>query len=133
MFTINNKADYALILISSLIDQNGFIPLSELVHNVHLPPRFLARIASELVKHDILQSREGKVGGYKLIRDLKKVTLFEFLNIFNKETNIVKCQKVRFNCLYGEVCNHKSFFKTTLNNIFLSELKKWTLEDLLKV
>lgn len=131
MFNIDSKSDYGLILLSELSNKKGFMPLSRLVEKTGLPPRFIARIASNLVKHGVLESKEGKVGGYKILKSLEKINLLDFLYIFNKDLEIVKCQNNRFTCGFDKICGHKVFFKKRITEIFIQELKKWTLKDLI--
>ena len=80
MFTISNKSDYGLILLSQLADKTEYISLKHLVESTNLPPRFIARIAAELVHHGVLISREGKVGGYKLVKSLNNISLYDYLS-----------------------------------------------------
>lgn len=132
MFTINNKSDYALLMVSHLADRKEFVPLSVLVRETKLPQRFIARIASDLVKHDILESREGKVGGYKISKSLKEITLFEFFKIFEEDLRLVKCQLPGYECNFEVMCGHNNLFRGKLTGILVKELTKWTLQDIIK-
>lgn len=130
MFTINNKSDYALVLLGQLIKkEKDFVPLSKLVKKTQLPPRFVARIAADLVRHGILASKEGKIGGYKIVKKLSKVTLFEFLKVFEKDVYLVKCQNSKYHCDFKKVCNHNYSFSKKLTGIVTKELHRWTLGD----
>lgn len=129
MFTLSSKPDYALLLISQLLDKSEYIPLSQLVKNTKLPKRFIARIASDLVKNGILKSREGKIGGYKLMKQLNKINLFDFLKIFEPEFHLVKCQDPKYKCEFIDMCNHNTPLKIKLTGIISKELTNWTLKD----
>ncbi|MBI3620355.1 Rrf2 family transcriptional regulator [Candidatus Roizmanbacteria bacterium] len=132
MFTLNNKVDYGLLLVAELSKKNDYVPLSQLVEETQLPQRFIARIASDLVKHGVLASREGKIGGYKLAVDLKRVTLLDFIKMFERRLNLVKCEEHGYVCRFESSCVHKFFFRNKLNAILNTELKRWTLADLFK-
>lgn len=132
MFTINNKSDYGLLILENLAQSTGYIPLSHLVEKTHLPQRFIARIAADLVRNGILESREGKIGGYKLAKRLDKVTLFDFLKIFEEDLHLVKCQMEQYVCNYKTICSHNAFFRKKLTTIVAKELNKWTLGDMIK-
>ncbi len=127
---MNNKSDYGLLLIAELSSTGDFIPLSRLVEKTHLPQRFIARIASDLVKNGILKSKEGKIGGYKLAKDLRKVNFLEFLQVFEKDSFLVKCEDPSYQCNFESLCTHKLSFRKRINNILSRELHKWTLADI---
>lgn len=129
MFAMNNKSDYGLLLISRLKQRNEYTSLSRLVDETRLPPRFIARIAAELVKAGILASKEGKVGGYKIAKDLHEVSLSEYLGYFEDRVELVKCVDGHYECRFSPICRHGAFFKTKLNTIVQAELRKWTLAD----
>lgn len=133
MLTITKQSDYAMLFLSNLIGKKNYVPLSNLVEKTKLPQRYLARIAAELVKNKIVVSKEGKIGGYKLVTNLSEITLHDFLKIFEKEVAFCKCSDADYCCDYQEICQHKSFFKTKLNQVLIQGLKQYTLADLLKI
>jgi len=101
------------------------------VKKTKLPKRFLARIAAELAKHKIVESKEGKEGGYKLSKQAKNISLYNYLKIFEGELNFVKCGDDNYQCQWEKICSQKNFLQKKLNRIFIDELKKWPLENLL--
>jgi len=133
MLTITKQSDYGILFLENLVGKKDYIPLSELIEKTQLPKRFLARIAATLVKNKIVISREGKIGGYKLIKNLNKFSLHDFLTIFEKEVSLCKCSNDDYCCDYEKLCHHKSFMKKKLNQVLTQELKRYTLADLLKV
>ena len=132
MFHINKQTDYALVTIAYLRDKKGYIPLSDLISETNMPQRFLARIMAELVRHKILESKEGKTGGYKLIRDPKNISLYGFLKIFDEDLNMVGCADPTYKCSCSSFCHHKRFFKENLTSLLTDQLKRWTVADAFK-
>lgn len=130
MLTITNQSDYGILLIERLISKKGYVPLSDLVKETKLPKRFLARISATLVKHKIIESREGKTGGYKLLADLNKVSLYDYLKIFEKNVIFCKCSEPDFDCRYDNLCHHRSYLKNKLEKIVVDQLKKTKLKEL---
>lgn len=130
MLTITNQSDYGFLFLSFLLDKENYVSISELTEKLKLPRRFLAKICAALVKKGIVESKEGKVGGYKLAADLKKISLYDYLLIFEKDIAITKCAHANFECPYDTVCTHKSFLRNKLNAIVVSELKKTSLGDI---
>jgi len=133
MLNITNQSDYAILLVSNLVGQKYYIPLSQLTNSLKLPKRFLARIAARLVEEKILDSKEGKVGGYKLIEKLENINLYKFLAIFEGELSFVKCSDEKYQCVWAKRCRQRKFLSSKLNKIVIDELKKWSLNDLLKI
>jgi len=130
MLTITKQSDYALLFIAKLREKKDIVSLTQLVKETKLPQRFLARIAAELAKSKIVESKEGKVGGYRLVADLNKVSLYEFLKIFEKDVAVCKCTHNDYGCKYEKVCKHYHFLKDNLNKVVVSQLKNIKLNQL---
>jgi len=81
MFTISSESDYGLIIISSLLKNDSYVSLTDVVWKTDLPQHYLARIAGTLVRHGLLTSREGRDGGYKITAKVKQISLFDYLMI----------------------------------------------------
>jgi len=132
MLNISAQSDYGILLISHLVKSKELIPLSDLIEKTKLPARYMARIASSLSKAGVLESREGKTGGYRISVKGRNISLYDYLKIFEGDLAIVKCQKNGYECPWDEECQHKSFLSKTLNKILLTELKKFRLLQLFK-
>jgi len=128
MFTLTKKADYGLSMLSILASRgrNGRINLAELAE-MGMPRAFMSKIAASLVEAGILNSREGKGGGYGLNYEPKDVQVREALEAIEGEVEPVTCD----HCPMEGGCGQMSFMgKLTedINNL----LEKYTLEDLAK-
>lgn len=133
MLNITKQSDYAMLFVSYLNGKNDrYVPLSELIKETKMPQRFLARIAAELVKQKIVESKEGKVGGYKLSEKAQNTSLYDFLKIFEGDLSFVKCSEPDYKCPWVYMCKHKSFLRHTLHKLVAQELKNWKLRDLFK-
>jgi Rrf2 family protein len=130
MLNITNQSDYGILFVSYLMGRKRYVPLSELIKETKLPQRFLARIAAQLVKNKIVESREGKIGGYRLSKKINKVTLYDYLKIFEGDLALAKCQAPDYDCPWDKVCHHKSFLRHQLSAVLSGELKKKRLIDL---
>jgi len=124
MFTIGSQSDYGLIILSSLMKKNAYVSLTRVVKETDLPQRFLARIAGKLVSHGLLASLEGRGGGYKVTDKVKKITLYDYLAIFEKNLHVCRCCRQTYHCHFQRVCRHGSFFQNTLTGILSGQLKK---------
>lgn len=131
MLNITKQSDYGILFVSYLYGKKEYMPLSSLIEETGLPNRFLARIAAQLVKNKIVESKEGKVGGYKLTKSIKKVSLYDFLKIFEGDLALTKCSvDPQYRCDWYESCVHKNFLRHTLTKMLSNDLKKFKLVDL---
>jgi len=130
MLNITKQSDYGMLLISQLKDKKDYIPLSNILKRVDLPKRFLARIAAGLVQAKILESREGKIGGYRLSKKAKNLNLYDYLKVFEGDLEITKCMREGYKCPRDEYCIHKTFLKHSLSTILSRDLKKYKLLEI---
>ena len=133
MFTIGNESDYGLIILSSLLKNDSYVSLSEIVKKTDLPPRYLARIAGTLAKNGLLTSHEGRDGGYKVTGKVKNMNLFEYLTIFERNIEPSKCCVKSFNCRFLRICAHGNFFQHKLTSILTNQLKKIRLTQIFEI
>ncbi len=129
MFTISNQSDYGLIILSYLQKKKEFVSLGELIEHTHLPQRFLARIAATLVNKGFLKSKEGRVGGYKIAKNLKETNLYEFLKVFEGDITTTKCGVEDYDCKFEEICEHKDALRTKVNGIVKGRLERVKLSE----
>lgn len=132
MLIISKQSDYGIILLSYLYRQKGFVNLSALIKETKLPRRFLARIAAELVKNKLLESREGKNGGYLITSKTSKISLYDYLAIFNDQIISCHCHKKDYYCRFETVCHHRNFLNNYLGKTINNELKQIKLIQLIK-
>lgn len=127
MLNITKQSDYGLLLISQLKDKKEYVSLSDILKKIDLPKRFIARIAAKLVQANILESREGKIGGYRLTKKAKNINLFYYLKIFEGDLVFTDCMIDGYKCSRSKQCNHKTFLKHNLSSIIIKNLKKYKL------
>ncbi len=56
-----------------------------------IPFDVVARVLQSLTQKGILQSEQGAYGGYQIIKDLGRVSLFDLLMAVNGDIEIAKC------------------------------------------
>lgn len=133
MLKISKQSDYGLILTSYVYKKKDTtVSLSELIKKTGLPKRFLARIASQLVREGLLKSREGKTGGYQTTEKVKEISFYDYLKIFENYVQMTKCADNDYKCQFEAVCDHRDFLKNHVNKALVNELKKIKFLQLLK-
>lgn len=123
MFRLSQKADYGLILLSSLSraqthppgeveatseshsvgvqEPNNFVSISSIAKKNQISPKFLAQIAADLKKAGILTSKEGISGGYTLAKKPNKIRLLDVLKVLDGELVEGKCFEDGHECVCG--------------------------------
>lgn len=128
MFTLTKKADYGLSMLSvlALRGRKGRVNLKELAE-MGMPRAFMSKIATSLVEAGILNSREGKGGGYGLNYEPKEIQVREALEAIEGEVEPVTC----LGCPMRGGCGQTSFMDKLTGDIN-KMLGKYTLKDLIK-
>jgi len=128
MFTLTKKADYGLSMLTVLAarGRKGRVNLREL-SEMGMPRAFMSKIAVSLVEAGILNSREGKGGGYGLNYKPKEIQIKEALEAIEGEVEPVTCEGCPMGCNCGQMG-----FMNKLTEDINKLLEKYTLKDLIK-
>lgn len=104
MLRISRKGDYGLLLLTALAKKNSgdFVSLKQLAEKNKLPYKFLSQIAAELKEAELIESKEGIGGGYRLSRKPKAISVGEVLEVLDGPVASVSCMR-------GEECECKPF------------------------
>ena len=101
MFRLSRKADYGLMLLSSLARSKKLIPISAIAQKNQISPKFLSQVANELKKAGILSSKEGISGGYTLARESDEIKLLDVLKVLEGDLIEGKCFEEGHECTCG--------------------------------
>jgi Rrf2 family protein len=128
MFELTKKADYGLMLLATLAEKGrgGRVSLTEL-SQLGLPRSFVAKIAGELVEAGIINSKEGKGGGYSLNYEPEEIMLKEALEVIEGKIEPVDCD----NCGASDGCCQAGFMSRLTKEIN-KLMDKYTVADLIK-
>lgn len=128
MFTLTKKADYGMALLSILAQKGrgGRVSLKELA-GLGMPRAFTAKIAGSLVEAGILNSKEGKGGGFSLNYEPREVQIREALEAIEGVVEPVCCG----GCPVESECGQQDFMSRLTDEIE-GLLEKYTLEDLIR-
>lgn len=90
---IAKREDFSLIFMSILAKNisKEYISLTSIAKQTHLSPLFLKHIASVLLKHRLVESREGISGGYKLARNPKSISIAEIIEAISPRVVTPSC------------------------------------------
>ena len=129
MINISKKVEYGVVLVKYLsVNKDKKISLAEITKKLNLPPRFLSQIAVGLKKGGILQSQEGKRGGYVLDNKWEQKSVYDLLVALGEDKKMVECLGGK-NCYRSNICKLRSFWEK-LDEKWYLELKKVKLKEI---
>jgi len=129
MLTVSKKVEYSIVFISYLSHNKGKnITLTQVAKLLKLPYRFLGKIAINLKDGGIVESKEGKNGGYQLIKGWEKKSIYDLIESMGENKAIVTCLGDK-NCLRIKDCKMKKIWEKIERGWFL-ELKKIKLGEI---
>lgn len=124
MLKISREVDLGLLLMAELCRKKS-LSLSGWARKKKLPYRFLSKIAGKLKQAGLIESREGREGGYFLT---KKITVGEIFKAIEGEKGLVACLRGQ-PCIAKKFCQQrKILFK--LNQTLGKQLNQMRLEEL---
>lgn len=133
MFNLSSKSDHGLLLLSLLARKKAseFVSLADISNESDLPYAFISRIASQLSKKGILESREGSTGGYKLSKNPKEISVAEVIEALDGPWNPTKCDHEGKSCTHQKICPMQNTWQSNLKNKMWQIMENYTLKDLI--
>lgn len=133
MLSLSKKGEYGIevLIILSKLGEGEMISIREIAETANLPKYFLSQIMSDLKKRCYVNSKEGINGGYYLVKDIREITLFDIISVFEKDLLIVDCLCSKGGgCNRYDSCNSRHGWKA-INNEIVKLFKSKTLFDLI--
>ena len=120
MITIPKSVEYSIVFISYLSkNEDKIISLKEVSQKINLPYSFLSKLAPNLVSGNIIESQEGKSGGYKMKIGWENKSFYDLLVSLNEN-------KAMVSCLGGKICAHSR--NCSIRNIWQAVESSWQQE-----
>jgi len=93
MKVFRKEADYAVrtLLYLALREGTDFVSATILSKELGIPMNFLRRICTSLIKAGILETREGKNGGVRLVKNPADITVLQLIELFDGKTELSDC------------------------------------------
>lgn len=95
---LSHKAKYALKALLYLAEQEeGHISRTiEIADGANIPKKFLEQILLELKRGHFVSSKQGKMGGYYLIKSKSDITLADIHRLFDGAIALLPCASLNF-------------------------------------
>ena len=109
MLKLSKKVEYGLISMMHMDSvQNGNLATArELSDLYNIPAELLGKVLQSLAKSQLIVSAQGAKGGYRLARELDRVTLGEVVEAVEGPMHITACQSDPACCEQYSTCNIK--------------------------
>ena len=86
------SSEYAIRCLVSMAHSGGGVhSVKSLSDSLGIPYKFLGRLMSLLSSHGVVESLQGKGGGYRIIRPLEEIRLAEIVDIVEGIENYERC------------------------------------------
>ena len=133
MVKMSRKIEYALIALKHMLkkDINELTSAKEISNDFNIPFDVISKVLQILNQNKILKSEQGVSGGYKIISELKSVSLYDLIRFIEGPVGLVRCLvkdpsecEIISNCNIIEPLNY-------LNTKILNLYKSINLEEIL--
>lgn len=104
MKIITKNTDYAVRALCRLSKEKKFISTTTISKEEKIPVFFLRKILNILIKSKIVESKEGKNGGVRLIKKPDSIKLIDIIKLFQGEISISQCILRKNLCPFRERC-----------------------------
>lgn len=134
MVRMNRKVEYALMALKIMAakQQNELTSAKEIVEGTGCPFDATARVLQKMAHHGILRSEQGASGGYRLIRELPQLSLYELMELILGPIAASKCLQGSNSCDMAEKCNIRTPM-AVLNKRFQEFYRDVSVGELLNV
>ncbi|MCM8758645.1 MAG: Rrf2 family transcriptional regulator [Candidatus Omnitrophica bacterium] len=131
MKIITKNTDYAIRALCAIAKDNIIISASKIAKKEKIPLPYLHRVLNKLKKEKIIESKEGKNGGVKLVKEPSDIKVSDMVRLFQGEIQISQCIFRKNLCPNRKKCLLRKKLKK-IENSLIKELDKITIETLTK-
>lgn len=130
MKMLTKNTDYAIraLLVFSL-SKDEFLSAKEISEKQNIPYPFLRKILNELIKNEIIYSKEGKTGGFKIKKNPKNIKVLDLIKIFQGNFEISDCLFRKKICPNRTTCVLRHEIQR-INEIINNEFEKLSIKYL---
>ncbi len=131
MVKVTQKTRYAIRALLRLKTFGGVgTVLKEISKEEDIPVKFLEQIFASLAKADILESKRGAQGGYRLKKSLKEVSLYEVMKSLREDVKFAHCLDIaKPECPLKSKCKAEKFWRNIQEKI-MKILMETKLEEI---
>ncbi|MCB0731715.1 MAG: Rrf2 family transcriptional regulator [Ignavibacteriae bacterium] len=93
MIKISKSVEYSILALKYIADNENFASLSsrKISDDLNIPYDLLSKLLQKLVRKGIVQSQQGKYGGYNLLVDSNKLSLLNIIDALDENIQLANC------------------------------------------
>jgi Rrf2 family nitric oxide-sensitive transcriptional repressor len=131
MLKLNRKLEYAFIALQHMKGKNPgeLTSANEIAEQFSIPFDATARVLQVMAQKGILRAEQGAQGGYQIIKDLRKVTLFDLMGMILGTVEMARCLSSE-GCGIESTCNVRTPVRI-LESKLVEFYRNLSLSDLL--
>ncbi|MDP3970320.1 MAG: Rrf2 family transcriptional regulator [bacterium] len=132
MFDVSTKVDYAMLIIVELAksDNQEYLSLQDIADSHDISSNYLSQLAIPLKKANLIISKEGKSGGYKLASSPAEITIRDVVEAIEGPLTIVRCMHEDAKCPAQETCATRPVWHRLKKDIY-KLLDEKSIQDIL--
>lgn len=136
---LNRRVEYALMALKFLEDLkdssssniHGLVSAKKIADSLGTPYELTARIMQTLSQKEFIISIQGQQGGYRIQKDLSKISVFDLIEAIEGPMALVKCQEKDPHCAISATCNISNPLEK-LNQRVQQLYQNTSLEDVIR-
>ena len=116
--SLSKKADYVIkagIALARVYDGDTYVKVRQIAAEMAIPRSYTPQILDALIRNGLVESRAGKTGGYRLIKDPVTITVLELLEAGEGPLNPANCALSNGPCRWDTVCPMHEVMSTAVN------------------
>lgn len=93
MLKISKSVEYSILAIRriNLHNEEKFLTAKDISELENIPFELLAKLLQKMKKNGLIDSVQGKFGGYKLTKNLDEITLFSVVEAIDLDIQLTDC------------------------------------------
>jgi Rrf2 family nitric oxide-sensitive transcriptional repressor len=118
MLKLNRKLEYAFIALQHMKGKKPgeLTSANEIAEQYSIPFDGTARVLQVMAQKSVVRAEQGAHGGYQIIKDLRKLTLFELMEMILGPVELARCLSGR-NCEIQSTCNVRNPVRVLENKL----------------
>jgi Rrf2 family protein len=134
MLKISKSVEYSIFALKQIYNNqsSNLLVAKDIAENENIPAELVAKLLQKLKKNGILDSVQGKLGGYRFAIDPTEISLHSIINAIDIDVQLTEClceNATIQNCARIENCNLRNLFLRLQDEIIVL-MKNLKLTDL---
>ena len=101
----STTTEYSLRIMSYMaLDEKKLYKANEIIEDLKIPQRYLRKLLTKLAKKGLIESIQGKYGGYRLSKNLEDISLLDIVEASGEQIIKHECFFGLEKCVFHQKC-----------------------------